>query len=307
MNTLTHEFQKVLANPLKDRLVNVANILVLGGSSLVGRYLMPKLVTAGYRVVAPSRNPPMQQESDGLRWINLDLGRPCVINDLPEVDIVVSMLPIWMTSELCKAMNGASPLRVVAFSSTSALTKSDSEDVGERELSKRLLAGEADLLRLAPDARITIFRPTMIYGGRGDRNVERVAAQLHRFRLFPLVGHGVGLRQPVHADDLATAVTEALTTPTCEGKSYELSGAEVLSFRSMIERIGCANDVPPIFVNIPLPIARAAIDVASILPRFRGIPRESVARMTKDMVFDHGSAKQDFGFSPREFEPPIVV
>jgi uncharacterized protein YbjT (DUF2867 family) len=235
--------------------------------------------------------------------MTLDLGQSHVIGKLPESDVVVSMLPIWMTAKFCAAMNSVSPLRVVAFSSTSAVTKSDSEDEAERQSSNLLLTGEAELLALAPRVTSTLFRPTMIYGSPGDRNVSRVATQLRGFRFFPLVARGVGLRQPVHADDLAAAVVQALAASASEDRTYDLSGGEVLSFRSMVERIGTAIGVRPIFVNIPLSVARTSLKAVSVLPRVRGIPRESVARMGKDMVFDHGLAKKDFGFTPRGFEP----
>jgi len=281
----------------------VARVLVLGGSGLVGRFLIPRLVEAGYVVVAPSRNPPRRLDCPGVQWVTLDLGQAEAINELPESDVVVSMMPIWITAKLCAAMNSARPLRVIAFSSTSAVTKSDSVDENERQFSNLLLSGEADLLALAPRVTSTLFRPTMIYGGPGDRNVSRVAAQLRSFRLFPLVARGVGLRQPVHADDLAAAIVQALAASASEGRTYDLSGSEVLSFRSMVERIGTAIGARPIFVSIPLSVARTALTAVSMVPRLREIPRESVARMGKDMVFDHGLAKQDFGFTPRGFEP----
>jgi uncharacterized protein YbjT (DUF2867 family) len=264
---------------------------------------MPRLVEAGYTVVAPSRNPPMQLDCPGIQWVTLDLGQANAIDELPESDLVVSMMPIWITAKFCAAMNSARPLRVVAFSSTSAVTKSGSVDESERQLSNLLFSGEAELLALAPRVTSTLFRPTMIYGGPDDRNVSRVAAQLRSFRFFPLVARGVGLRQPVHADDLAAAIVQALAASASEGRTYDLSGAEVLSFRSMVERIGTAVGVRPIFVSIPLSVARIALKAVSVLPRVRGIPRESVARMGKDMVFDHGLAKRDFGFTPRGFEP----
>ena len=188
----------------------MVRVLVLGGSGLVGKFLMPRLVKADYAVVAPSRNPPMQLDCPGVQWVTLDLGRADAIEELPESDVVVSMLPIWMTAKICAAMNANKPLRVVAFSSTSAVTKSHSVDQNERQLSNLLLSGEAELSALAPRVTSTIFRPTMIYGSPGDRNVSRVAAQLRSFRFFPLVARGVGLRQPVHADDLAAATVQAL-------------------------------------------------------------------------------------------------
>ena len=100
----------------------MVRVLVLGGSGLVGRFLIPRLVEAGYVVVAPSRNPPRRLDCPGVQWVTLDLGQAEAINELPESDVVVSMMPIWITAKLCAAMNSARPLRVIAFSSTSAVS-----------------------------------------------------------------------------------------------------------------------------------------------------------------------------------------
>lgn len=278
-------------------------VLVLGGTSSVGGYLMPRLSQAGYTVVATSRRPPVSLVPAGIEWVKLDLQRARAVDELPSSDVVISMMPIWITAEVCTAMSSKGLARVIAISSTSAVTKLESSDEGERIFCRLLLGGEADLIALQPRISSTILRPTMIYGGPSDRNVSRVATHLKRFRLFPLVANGVGLRQPVHADDIAAAIVQVLATSGSEGKTYDLSGGEVLSFRAMVERIGMDIGAQPIFVNIPLAVARVVLRAVSIMPRFREIPFESVSRMGKDMAFDHSLAKRDFGFSPRGFEP----
>lgn len=271
----------------------------------MGRFLLERLATAGYDVVATSRDARLETEMASLRWLTLDLTSPGAAQTLPECDVVVSLLPVWMSAELSRDLAGTPnpPHRIIAFSSTSVLTKSDSPSARDRKLSARLREGELNLVRLSPNSKTTIFRPTMIYGDSGDGNVEKVAKQLRKFRVFPMVGNGVGLRQPIHADDLAIAVVQVLSSADTEGKTYELGGGEVLSFRMMVARIGHANGVKPIFLKLPLRLARVALTLASVHPRFRSIPRESLARIEKDMVFDNARATIDFGFAPRTFKP----
>jgi hypothetical protein len=219
----------------------------------------------------------------------LDLTTPSEVDRIPECDVVVSLLPIWMSAGLLNKLVDRGLTRAVVFSSTSLLTKSDSPNEADRALASRLAQGEESLRDLMPRLGVTIIRPTMIYGGTGDRNVERVAKQLQRLRFFPLVGHGIGLRQPKTVS-----------------KTYELSGGEVLSFRDMVVRIGAANGVKPRFVPVPLPLAKALLRAASIAPRFRGIPIEALSRTEKDLVFSHAMAAGDFGYQPRSFQPQPV-
>jgi nucleoside-diphosphate-sugar epimerase len=206
------------------------------------------------------------------------------------------------TAQVVEQWSQSTSCRLVAFSSTSALTKSNSSEPSDREISALLSEGEARLRELHPS--VTILRPTMIYGGPGDRNVERVAQQLLKFPFFPLVGSGMGLRQPVHADDLATAAVLSAKSSLASGKTYNLAGSGVLPFRQMIQRIGAANNSAVRFVSIPLPAARTALRLLSPFPRFRGIPLGSLERMSQDLVFDISEARQDFGYAPRPFEPP---
>ena len=52
---------------------------------------------------------------------------------------------------------------------------------------------------------------------------------------MPLVGGAPGLRQPVHAEDLAN--NRSRIEPATINKFYALSGSETLSYREMIGRI----------------------------------------------------------------------
>jgi uncharacterized protein YbjT (DUF2867 family) len=278
-------------------------VVLLGASSLVGRFLILRLTVAGYSVEAISRQPAPAALPPSVHWNTLDLASPNAVDRIPDCDLVVTLLPIWMSAALLAQLVDRGVTRAVAFSSTSALTKSDSPNEADRALADRLAQGEEALRQIMPRLGVTIIRPTMIYGGAGDRNVERVAKQLQRLRFFPLVGAGAGLRQPVHADDLAAAVVQIAREPATEGQTYELSGGEVLSFRDMVLRIGSANGVKPRFIRVPLPIAKALLRAASIAPRFRGIPIEALARTEKDMIFSHAMASADFGYRPRPFEP----
>jgi hypothetical protein len=56
-------------------------------------------------------------------------------------------------------------------------------------------------------------------------------------RFIPLVGGGTGLRQPVHAEDLAIGAIAAAASPAAANKVYCLPGAETLPYWEMIGRI----------------------------------------------------------------------
>jgi len=69
-----------------------------------------------------------------------------------------------------------------------------------------------------------------------------------------------------------------------------------------VERIFRALRVAPRIVQVPQEAFRAILPLARIVPRYRDINMEMVARMNRDMCFDHTDAARDFGFRPRSFE-----
>src|SRR5690606_4278211 len=143
--------------------------------------------------------------------------------------------------------------RIVVLSSTSRFTKRDSSDHGERELSCRLQDGEQWLRTWADahDVDWVILRPTLIYGGGKDGNISEIARFISRFGFFPLLGPATGLRQPVHARDVAAACVAALTASDRTGREYNLSGADTLPYREMVARVFAALGRRPRFVTIP--------------------------------------------------------
>jgi nucleoside-diphosphate-sugar epimerase len=193
--------------------------------------------------------------------------------------------------------------RVVALSSTSLFVKSDSSHPGERDTARRLSEGER-ALRLWAEAQgveWVILRPTLIYGRGRDKNLTEIIRFVRRWGFFPLLGQADGLRQPVHAEDLATACVSALTVPAAANRTYNLSGGETLPYREMVGRVFTTLDRLPHLVTIPRWLFRLAVTAVRLLPRYRHWTAEMAERMNRNLVFDHADAARDLGFSPRPF------
>ena len=217
----------------------------------------------------------------------------------------IAVCPLWAVPEHFALLEAAGARRLVALSSTSRFTKRDSAAAADRAIAARLAAAEEEVLDWARTRGIaaTILRPTMIYDGIHDQNVARIARFIRRFGCYPVAGAAVGLRQPVHADDVATACQSALQ---CDGlrETYEISGGETLTYREMVGRIFAWLERPPRLVTLPLPLVRAAGPLVRIMPGLESLPTMA-ARMNEDLVFDHGAATRDFGFHPRAFSLPF--
>ena len=272
-------------------------LLVLGATSLIGRFLLPRLEASRTDYAPFSRQAPRTE-----RWLQGDLDR---INaaGLPRSRRVVSLSPIWLLPPALPALLSAGMQRLVAFSSTSRFTKTASPDPAERAVARRLAEAEAATSEFceARGVRWTILRPTLIYAEGQDQNVTRLAGLIRRLGFVPLYGRGEGRRQPVHADDLAGAALAALDAPGAADRAFDLPGGETLSYRAMVERIFEGMGRRPRIVSLPAPLWRAGFALAA--PLLPGAGVAMGARMAEDLVFDGEPARAALEWSPRAFRP----
>lgn len=267
------------------------SLLVLGATSLIGRFLTPRLTQSGRPFVGVSR-----RSGD---WMQADLTSPEGRARLPRAETVLSLSPIWLLPDVIADLKASGMRRLVAFSSTSVLTKAASSDPSERAVVEALARGEEAVRASGVDW--TILRPTMIYAEGLDGNVSRLASLARKLPVLPIAGRGEGRRQPVHADDLATGALQALDAPLAVGRTYELAGGETLTYRQMCARIFESLGRTPRVLTVPPRLWRLGLTLAS--PLLPGATGEMGARMDRDLVFDYSPARADFGWSPRDFRP----
>src|SRR6185437_8734720 len=96
-------------------------VLVLGATSLIGRFALPRLRGMGAEAVALSRTAP-----DAPGWVRADLSDPDLASRLPACPTVLSLSPVWRLPPALGALKARGMQRLVAFSSTSVLTKAAS-------------------------------------------------------------------------------------------------------------------------------------------------------------------------------------
>jgi len=286
-------------------------IIVTGATSIIGRFLLPRLLEAGYEVHALSRknNPDPAKGNRGNRffWHQVDIDDP---GQLPKIDgaALIHLAPLWLLPPLLPILNSIQTKRVIAFGSTSLFSKAGSRNTGERELAARLSSAEEKIRRDCGILRInwTVFRPTLVYDCAQDKNIVQIARFIRRYGFFPLLGAASGLRQPVHADDLAQACILALDQSVTFNRSYNLSGGETLTYRRMIEKVFVSLGKPIRFFIVPAWLFRLGIQGVTLLPGKRSITPEMATRMNTDLCFFYTDATKDFGFMPRQFLPAFI-
>lgn len=275
--------------------------LVFGASGQIGRPLLARLVASGWHVHAVSRQ--ARAAGDGVRWLRGDLAH---CDGLPaSVDAIFSCGPLDAFARW-HGEAGIDAGCVVAFGSTSMHVKQESRDSAERDVAARLREGER---RLFADVALrgsvaAVLRPTLVYGGGADRTLSRIAALAHRWGRIVLPRGAVGLRQPVHVEDLADAALAA-GAARVQG-AFDLPGGEALPYREMVARVLAALDPPARLLEVPVPLFALLLAGARVAG-LRGLGEAAVARMREDLVFDATPARAAFGYAPRAFHPDAAM
>lgn len=272
--------------------------VVFGASGAIGRFLLPRLLARGDEIVAISRTP-RGSGHPRLHWRTGDLFAD--VADVPVADAIFSLGPLDAFAAWLERIPLAGQPRLVAIGSLSVISKRDSIDATERALASRLAQAEAQLAGVAAarGCRWTILRPTLIWGAGLDRSLTPIARFASRWHVFPHLLGANGLRQPVHADDLAELCIAALERTTAADRCYDVGGGERLAFADLLGRVRAS--LPVHSVPVPLPVGGLRV-LAGAIPAWRRF-RAPLDRLDKDLVADHDAALSDLDWAPRGFRP----
>ena len=282
------------ADPAPGRVVAVT-----GALGFVAAHLIPRLLGSGARVIAivrPGRDA-SALESLGCEVRRSDLEHPEAAA-FAGAEGVVHLAGMSQSVALVPVLEAAHPRRVVVVGSAGVHTRLQSRGADAKR------AGEASLR--GSSLSYTILRPSMIYGTPRDRNMARLLRWIERRPLVPLPGGGRTPQQPVHVEDLCSAILAALDRPAASRAEYDLGGPEALPLAEIVREAARALGRPVTIVPIPLrPAHGLAVMTRRIGIRFPVTP-EQVLRLEESKAVDIGPARRDLGFAPRPFAQGIA-
>jgi len=276
--------------------------VVLGPSSVVGRHLLRRLAGSGTGGLCYSSRRPADPVPDVFTWLSLPADDEIRV---PDGSVLYCLAPLTALPPILQRMTGVG--RVIALGTSSTAYKGESTDPAERELAWEFGQAEHAVSLHCRERGIawTILRPTMVYDPGRDRNVSAIAAVARRFGFVPLAWPARGLRQPIHADDVAQAMMAARDAPAAVDAAFVIPGSETLEYREMVRRIIRATGRRAIVVYLPLGPARLAM---AVWLRATGAAYSlaMLERMNTDLVFDSEPAREALGVSFRPFRPEFA-
>ncbi len=160
-----------------------------------------------------------------------------------------------------------------------------------------VLAGEAALLTSGRPG--VMLHPTMVYGARGEDNVQRLAALLRRLPVTPLPGGGRALVQPIHQDDVTRCIRSALALRWQTPTGLVIAGPTPVRYADFLRAVAkAAGQSPPFILPFPARPLIAAAGLTRHIPGFPTVRPEEIRRLMEDKAFDISDMRDTLGVEP---------
>jgi NADH dehydrogenase len=253
-------------------------VTVFGGSGFIGRYVVQRLTERGAVLRVPTRHPEQAIHLKPLGAVGqvvLQRWTPAPESEVERMlvgaDAAVNLIGILfepragdftrLQAELPGTIGRVAARlgleRVVQISAIGADPNSTSL------YARTKAAGEAALQEAFP--RATILRPSIVIGPE-DSFFNRFARLAAISPALPLIGGGRTRFQPVYVGDVADAVVAALTRDDAPGRTFELGGPAVHSFRDLMRYLLRVTGRRRLLLNLPFGLARLQARLLQVLP-----------------------------------------
>jgi uncharacterized protein YbjT (DUF2867 family) len=277
-------------------------ILLTGATGLLGGALLELLLARGHKtrcLIRPDSPHASRLAGKRVKILRGDAAKEeDLYKALGDTDALLHVAGIEYSPPVVRAAQRAGVGRILIVGSTSAHSA-----YAFRSYPKLRME---ELVR-ASGLAWTIVRPSMIYGSERDRNVHRLLRFLDRSPVFPVFGPGTNLWQPVYHEDCARGVFEALERPSSVGRTYDLPGAEPLSYLDLVKTSAEALGRRPRIVKLPLEPIRRALVAAERLRLPLPIDSGQVTRLREDKAYSYERARQDLDYAPRPFSEGVAI
>jgi NADH dehydrogenase len=242
-------------------------VTVFGGSGFVGRNTVRALAKAGYRIRVAVRFPldanylpPMghvgqiqlvkcnatdpDQVAEALRGASAAINLTGIL--APRGSQSFNAVHVEAAETIAKAAAAAGIATLVHMSAIGADPDAKSKYASSKG------EGEARVRAAFPDA--AILRPSIVFGAE-DRFFNKFASLARFIPALPLIGGGHTKFQPVFVGDVAAAVARCVEDTSTRGRTYELGGPNVLTFKELMQIVLRETGRKRLLVPVPFVLA----------------------------------------------------
>ena len=293
-------------------------ITIIGGSGFVGRHIVRALAKRGYRIRVACRRPDLAGHLQPLGTPGQIM--PVQANVRFPASLAAACDGAFAVINLTGVLFSAGAQSFDAIHAFGAEASAKAAKAARARLFIQMSAIGADANSSAQYARskaegetraraafpgTIILRPSIVFGPEDDF-FNRFAAMSRFAPALPLVGGGETKFAPVFVGDVAEAVTRLVDKGEPEGRTYELGGPEVLSFRQLLQFTLDTIGRKRLLVPLPWAIAKVQAMVLGLLPKPL-LTTDQVELLKTDNVVSEAAVRErrtleGLGISPRGIE-----
>lgn len=291
--------------------------LVTGATGYVGSRLVERLASEGRPVRALARDPSRLEPRQGVEPVRADLvagtGLDRALDGCEAAYYLVHSMERMAGPRLDDGFAGRD--RIAAEHFAAAARKAGVRKLvylggivpdGEAELSPHLASRlEVERILLEAAAESTALRASILVGAQSS-SFRILVRLVERLRFLPFPAWSDHRTAPIDERDAIEYLARAPRCTEAAGLSLDITGADVLSYAAMIERIADIMGVG----RMPVRLGVSLTPVASpIVARVTGQPLELVRplmySLERDLLPRNDDARRIFAIRPRRFERAV--
>lgn len=293
-------------------------ITIIGGSGFVGRHIVRALAKRGYRVRVASRRPDLAGHLQPLGTpgqimpVQANVRYPASLAAACEGAYAVINLTGVLSSSGAQSFEAIHAFGAEASAKAAKAAKArlfiQMSALGANPQSASAYArtkAEGETRARANFPGAIVLRPSIIFGPE-DSFFNRFAGLARFSPVLPLIGGGETRFAPVFVGDVAEAIARLVDRGEADGKTYELGGPEVLSFKQLmqftLDTIGRSRALIP----VPWPVAKLQGVILGVLPKPM-LTADQVELLKSDNVVSEDADRErrtleGLGIAPRSVE-----
>src|SRR6185312_12965132 len=164
--------------------------------------------------------------------------------------------------------------------------------------------GEQAVRKAIPQA--VIIRPSVVFG-QGDSLFNRFAGLASLMPVLPLPGGGETKFAPVYVGDVALAIVNALSDPACAGKTYEIGGPRIYSYRELMELTLAEIQKHRLLLPLPWAVSSLIGALAELPSKVLPIPPVLTADQVASLKTDAVPSAKAPGLKQLGIADPVAV
>ncbi|MBN8934987.1 MAG: complex I NDUFA9 subunit family protein [Rhizobiales bacterium] len=292
-------------------------ITIFGGSGFLGRHLVRALARRHYRIRIACRRPELTGHLQPLGRVGQIHAVQANVRNAGSVEAaargastVINLVGILFErgQQRFNAVQDQGAARVAQAATAQGARMIQVSAIGADENSASLYArskalGEKAVFAASPDA--VIVRPSVVFGPEDDF-FNKFGAMARMLPALPLVGGGETKFQPVFAGDVAEAIAQIVEGKAKPGTIFEIGGAEVLTFKEILEYVLKVTERRRLLVPVPFALAKLKAAFLQLMPKPLLTP-DQVELLKSDNVVSaqakaEGRTLAAFGVEPTAIE-----